>query len=98
MVPLKYLSSFWRTLEIPLSNCEVELILDWSANCVIIYTNVDNQVPAFTITQTNLYIPVVTLSTPDNAMLLLQLKNGFKRTITQNKYLENQNYYHKMQI
>ena len=98
MVPLKYLSSFWRTLEIPLSNCEVELILDWSANCVIIYTNVDNQVPAFTITQTNLYILVVTLSTPDNAMLLLQLKNGFKRTITWNKYLENQNYYHKMQI
>ena len=98
MVPLKYLSNFWRTLEIPLSNCEVEIILDWSANCVIIYTNVDNQVPAFTITQTNLYIPVVTLSTPDNAMLLLQLKNGFKRTITWNKYLENQNYYHKMQI
>ena len=98
MVPLKYLSNFWRTLEIPLSNCEVEIILDWSANCVIIYTNVDNQVPAFTITQTNLYIPVVTLSTPDNAMLLLQLKNGFKRTIIWNKYLENQNYYHKMQI
>ena len=36
MVPLKYLSNFWRTLEMPLINCEVELILDWSANCVII--------------------------------------------------------------
>ena len=35
MVPLKYLSKFWRTLEMPLINCEVELILDWSANCVI---------------------------------------------------------------
>ena len=48
MVPLKYLSNFWRTLEMPLINCEVELILTWSAGCVIIYTNVANQVPAFT--------------------------------------------------
>ena len=42
MVPLKYLSDFWRTLEMPLINCEVELILNWSANCVIIYINVHN--------------------------------------------------------
>ena len=74
MVPLKYLSNFWRTLEMPLINCEVELILNWSANCVIIYTNVANQVPAFTITETNLYVPVVTLSTQDNAKLLPQLQ------------------------
>ena len=87
MVPLKYLSNFWRTLEMPLINCEVELILNWSANCVIIYTNVDNQVPTFTITETNLYVPVVTLSTQDNAKLLPQLKSGFKRTISWNKYL-----------
>ena len=52
MVPLKYLSNFWRTLEMPLINCEVELILNWSANCVIIYTNVNNQAPTFTITET----------------------------------------------
>ena len=71
----------------PLINCEVELILDWSANCVIIYTNVDNQVPTFTITEKNLYVPVVTLSTQDNAKLLPQLKSGFKRTISWNKYL-----------
>ena len=70
-----------------LINCEVELILTWSADCVIIYTNVANQVPTFTITETNLYVPVVTLSTQDNAKLLPQLKNGFKRTITWNKYL-----------
>ena len=88
MVPLKYLSNFWRTLEMPLINCEVELILNWSANCVIIYTNVNNQVPTFTITETNLYVPVVTLSTQDNAKLLPQLKSGFKRTISRNKYLE----------
>ena len=71
MVPLKYLSNFWRTLEMPLINSEIELILDWSANCVIIYTNVNNQVPTFTITETNLYVPVVTLSTQDNLKLLL---------------------------
>ena len=70
MVPLKYLSNFLRTLEMSLINCEVERILDWSANCVIIYTNVDNQVLTFTITETNLYVPVVTLSTEDNAKLL----------------------------
>ena len=61
MVPLKYLSNFWRTLEMPLINCEVELILTWSAGCVIIYTDVANQNPTFTITETNLYVPVVTL-------------------------------------
>ena len=87
MVPLKYLSNFWRTLEMPLINCEVELILNWSVNCVIIYTNVNNQVSTFTITETNLYVPVVTLSTQDNAKLLSQLKSGFKRKITWNKYL-----------
>ena len=62
----------------PLSNYEVELILHWSANFVIIYTNVNNQIPTFTITETNLYVPVVTLSTQDNAKLLPQLKSGFK--------------------
>ena len=72
----------------PLINCELELILDWSTSCVIIYTNVANQVPTFTITETNLYVPLyVTLSTQDNSKLLSQLKNGFKRTITWNKYL-----------
>ena len=86
MVPLKYLSNFWRTLEMPLINCEVELILNWSADCVIIYTNDNNQVPTFTITETNLYVPVVTLSTQDNSKLLPQLKNDFKRTIAWNKY------------
>ena len=63
MVPLKYLSSFWRTHEMPLVNCEVELILSWFANCVAVSTNVTNQNPTFTIIKTNLYVPVVTLST-----------------------------------
>ena len=61
MVPLRYLSNFWRTLGMSLINCEVELILSWSKNCVIIQTDVANQGPTFTITETNLYVPVVTL-------------------------------------
>ena len=87
IVPLKYISNFWRTFEVPLINCEVNLILTWSANCVLIYTNVANQNPTFEITETKLYVPVVTLSTQDNAKLLPQLKSGFKRTISWNKYL-----------
>ena len=70
----------------PLINCEVELILNFWANCVIIYTNDNNQVPTFTITETNLYVPVVTLSTQDNEKLLPQLKSGFKRKINWNKF------------
>ena len=70
MVPLKYLSNFWRFLETSLINCEVELNLNWSVNCVIIYTNADNQVPTFTMTEANLYVPVVTWLTQDNEKLL----------------------------
>ena len=71
----------------PLINCEIELILTWSVNCVIIYTNVANQVPTFTVTETNLYVTVVTALTQDNAKLLPQLKSGYTRTISWNKYL-----------
>ena len=71
----------------PLINCEVERILTWSAGCVIIYTDVANQFPTFTITETKLYVPVVTLSTQGNAKLLPQLKSGVKRLISWNKYL-----------
>ena len=48
--------------------------MTWSATCVIIYIDVANQVPTFTITETNLYVPAVTLSTEDNAKLLVQFK------------------------
>ena len=87
IVPLKYLSNFWRTLEMPLINSEINLILTWSANCVIISTDVANQIATFVITDTKLYFPIVTLSTQDNAKLLEQLKSGFKRVINWNKYL-----------
>ena len=82
MVPLKYRSNFWKTLEMSLINYEIELILTWSRNSAIISTNAADQIPIFTITETTLHVPVVTLSTQDNAKLLPQLKSGFKRTIS----------------
>ena len=67
MVPLKYISNFSRTLEMPLINCEVNLILAWSSTCVI--TNSTGS-GTFGITDTKLYVPVLTLSTQDNSKLL----------------------------
>ena len=51
IAPLKHSSNFWRTLEMSLIDCKTNLILTWSANYVIIYTNVANQDPAFEITK-----------------------------------------------
>ena len=87
MIPLKYLSNFWRTLEMPLINSEINLILTWSANSVIVYTDVANQNATFEIADAKLYVPIVTLSTQDNARLLKQLESGFKREVNWNKYL-----------
>ena len=87
MVSLKYSSNFWRTLEMPLINCEVNLILTWSSTCVLIATNIPNQIATFAITDTKRYAPVVTLSTQENTNFLQQLKSGFKRVINWNKYL-----------
>ena len=70
-----------------LISCGINLILTWFANCVIIYSNILNQNAIFEKTETEIYVPVVTLSTQDNAKLLLQLKSGFKRTTNWNKYL-----------
>ena len=83
IVPSKNLSNFWRTLEMPLISCDVNLILDWFEDFVI--TN-SAGVGKFAITATKLYIPVVTLSTQDDAKLLQQLKSGFRGTINWNKY------------
>ena len=76
MVPLKYLSNFWRTLEMPLINWEVNLILIWSSTCVLIATNTPNQNATLEITDTKLYVPVVTLSTQENTKFFQQLKSG----------------------
>ena len=97
-LPLKYLSNFWRTLEMSLVDCEINFILTWSNRCFIIDNPIDNEEPTFTITDTNLYVPVVTLSTQDNGKLLEQLKSCFKRRTSWNKYeskvtAEQQNQY-----
>ena len=97
VAPLKYLSNFWKTLDIPLINCEVSLILTWSENCVL--TNIKTGIArgtrvainaptnaTFKITDVKLYVPVVTLSTENEKTLLEQLRTGFKRTIKWNKY------------
>ena len=104
MVPLKYFGNFSRTLEMPLSNCEINLILTWSANCVIVSTDVANQGATFSITETKIHVVVVTLSTQDNAKVFQQLKSGFKRTINSNKYIskpkllrQNGNFSHLVQ-
>ena len=101
VVPLKHLSNFWRSLNISLINYEVELILTWFKNCVLIDKStreanyavdpnvyqIDNPENAiFEITDTKLYVTVVTLSKENDIKLLEQLKSGFKRTIKRNKY------------
>ena len=85
MVPLKYLTNFWKTLEMPLTNCEIDLTLTSSVNCVVSNAPV-NQATTFAITDTKLYVPVVNFSAQDNAKLLKQLKSGYKRAINWNKY------------
>ena len=78
IVPLEYLSNFWRTLEMPLINCEMSVFLTWSSTCITTNSTGEGR---FTITDTKLFVPVVTLSTQDSAKLLQQLKSGFRKTI-----------------
>ena len=82
-VPLKYFSNFWRSLEMPLINCKVELSLKWYENCIL---SSAGTAATFTITDTKLYVPVVTLKTEDNTKLSKLLSEGFKRPIYWNKY------------
>ena len=97
VIPLKHLRNFWKSLNIPLINCEVKLNLTWSKNYVLVAMaerDAENDNPAivapteleFKITNTKLYVPVVTLSKEYDIKLLEQLKRGFKRTIKWNKY------------
>ena len=96
VVPLKHLSNFWRSLSIPRINCEVELILTWNKNCVLtdkltrdadydanldIYEINNPENAMLRITDTKLYVLVVTSSKKYDIKLLEQLKSGFKRTI-----------------
>ena len=78
MVSLKYLSNFWRTFEMALINFEINLILTWSDKSVLFNST---KVITFIITDTELYVPVVTLSTQDNEKLFQQSKSDFRRSI-----------------
>ena len=82
-VPLKYLSNFFRSLEIPLINCKINLNLTWKKECVL-----SNQAGAalFIINDTKLYVPVVTLSKEDNKDFIEQQNKGFQRSIYWNEY------------
>ena len=95
VIPLKYLSNLWRSLDIPFANCELELILTWSKNCVLADMSVNAVLnppilpladATFKTTDTKLYVPVVTSSKENDIKLLEKLKSGFKRTIKWNKY------------
>ena len=89
LLPLKYVSNFFRSLEMPLVNCKIDLEWTWHKDCVL--SSVDaadaNNPALFKITDTKLYVPIVTLSTKDNTNLTKQLNEGFKRTIYWNEYM-----------
>ena len=85
MVPLKYLSNFWRTFKMSLIKWEINLMLNWSKDCII-SNAAANQETTLAITDTKLYVPVVILSPQDNVKPLQQLKSSFKRIINSNKY------------
>ena len=93
-IPLKYLSNFWRALNIPLIGCEVSLELKWDKNCIITsleQRQVDVGPPVardnaptgatLAINDCKLYVPAVTLSKDDDTKLLTSLKSGFKSEI-----------------
>ena len=90
IVSLTCFSKFWKTLEMPLINCEINLILTWSNKCEL-----SDEATTFAITDIKLYVLVVTLSTQDNVKLLKQSKVGFSRTTNWNKF--NQKYLKKDQ-
>ena len=83
VVPLKYLSNFFRSLEMPLINCKIKLNLTWKKECVL---STDDGNAVFIINDTKMYVPVVTLSKEDNKDLIEQQNKGFQRSIYWNEY------------
>ena len=83
VVPLKYLSNFFRSLEMPLINCKIKLNLTWKKECVL---STDAGAAVCIINDTKLYIPVVNLSKEDNKDLIEQQNKGFQRSIFWNEY------------
>ena len=85
-MPLKYLSNFWKSLDMPLINCNLELKLKWAKYCALSADGAENANDnsnniSFTIKDTKLYVPVVTLSTKDNQKLSRILSKGFERSV-----------------
>ena len=78
VVLLKYLSNFFRSLEMPLITCKMHLELNWTKNCVM--SSIAGAT-TFKITSARLYVPAVILSTKDNVNLTKQLNKGFKRPV-----------------
>ena len=90
VAPLKYLSNFFRSLEMPLINCKIHIELNWDNNCVMYGADAyaadnNNRETTFQITSTKLYVPVVTLLTKDNENLIKQLDEGFKTSVYWNE-------------
>ena len=86
---LKHLSNFLRSLEMPLINCKTELKLRWTKHCILASVCVENDVYSdniFTIKDTKLYVPVVTLSVKDNQKLSKFLSKGFERLFCWNEF------------
>ena len=83
VVPLKYLSNFWRSLEMPLINCKVHLELNWIEHCIL---SSAGDAAKFEIRDAKLRVPIVTLSTKDSVNLTKQLSEGFKRSVYWNSY------------
>ena len=92
VVSLKYLSNFWQSLEMPLINCKIHLELNWTNNWVMYgsdaynVNDVNNRETTLKITNTKLYVPIVTLSTKDNLNLTKQINERFKRPVYWNEY------------
>ena len=83
VVRLNYLSDFWRSLEMPLINCKVDLELNWIENCIL---SSARDTAKFGITDIKLQVSIVTLSIKDSTNLAKQLKEGFKRIVCWNSY------------
>ena len=83
VVPLKYLSNFFRSLEMPLINCKIKLNLTWKKECVL---STDAGDAIFIINDTKIYVPVVTLSKEDNKDFIEQQNKRFQRSIYWNEY------------
>ena len=86
VVPLKYLSNFWRSLEMPLINCKVYIELNWIEDCIL---SSAGDSAKFAKADAKLHVPIVTLPTKYSANLTKLLNEGFKRCVYWNSYETN---------